>query len=396
MKINSTILAAAIGLASVSLVSAQQYVYITGSTAARGAVYNALVSGVGFDNAAGVVSASYGSSNPTNGSYMVFSNTVTSAGVTTPTIVKCHWSGSEAGVVDVSGAVNESFLTDSTIEGGNSTAGPTGTQLITNTVDLALADNALAYSKNSASSATQKGPIVVVPFVFVKNTTTLPDAGNIANITDNNFKVLAGGGDYISLFTGNTGDTNYVYLAGRDDNSGTRVNTLGDTGYGIAKNVNQIQLSGGQMSPAGYTDEGQSSGGTLAQSLNDTSSALDPIQTGIKGYNVYGFVAVAYLGLADDATAEGLAGGSTPPTPACTRLTYNGVAYSTAAVEDGTYAFWGNEYILHSATASAQAIPFWNALGNKTTGISAYTDNYEIPLANMHVTRSGPLNPPVY
>ena len=42
---------------------------------------------------------------------MIFSNTVS----TVPTIVKCAWSGSEAGIVDVSGSTAELFLQDGTL-----------------------------------------------------------------------------------------------------------------------------------------------------------------------------------------------------------------------------------------------------------------------------------------
>ena len=103
MKINSSIVAAALGLAFVSQVSAQtQYVYLTGSTAARDAVYNTLMAGAGFDNA-NVSFVGYGSSTAGNCSYMEFSNTVSG----TPTIVKADWSGSEAGITDVSGSTLE-------------------------------------------------------------------------------------------------------------------------------------------------------------------------------------------------------------------------------------------------------------------------------------------------
>ena len=197
----------------------------------------------------------------------------------------------------------------------------------------------------------------------------------------------------IVFFTGNTtNDTKYVYLAGRDDNSGTRVNVLDETGYGAGKSVNQIVLAGAtqamviQSGSVYYTDEGQASGGTLAKSLYDTTSATDQINGGT------GFIAVAYLGMADDATAEGSSYGQ------ATRLTYNGVAYSVAAVENGTYTIWGNEYILNKSGAASYVTALKSALDNSTSGIanSAYNDGYEIPKPAMHVSRSGPLTSPVF
>jgi hypothetical protein len=330
-----------------------------------------------------------------NASVLVFSNTVSG----TPTIVKVDWSGSEAGIIDVSGSGTESFLldpganSDVPFVGSTNTASVSSADEIAHTVDLAMADNAITYSKTPSSTASAALANVIVPFVFVKTTTTITDQGSFTNLTADGFKILASGGDKLGLFTGNTtNDTKYVYLAGRDDNSGTRVNVLDETGYGAGKSVNQIVLAGAtqamviQSGSVYYTDEGQASGGTLAKSLYDTTSATDQINGGT------GFIAVAYLGMADDATAEGSSYGQ------ATRLTYNGVAYSVAAVENGTYTIWGNEYILNKSGAASYVTALKSALDNSTSGIanSAYNDGYEIPKPAMHVSRSGPLTSPVF
>jgi hypothetical protein len=392
MKINSTILAAAIGLASVSLASATQYVYYTGSTAARDAIYNTLIAGKGFDAVPTFVG--FGSSTPGNCSYMEFSNTVSG----TPTIVKCEWSGSEAGIADVSGSGTEYFLLDPG-QGSVPTSGATATApatpnasyYTTHTVDMCQADNDVAYSKIPNTTATENSDSLVIPFVFVKAANELTDNASFVNLTSDNFKCLAQGGEEELQFTGLPADTNYwVYLAGRDDNSGTRVNCFGETGWGIKKSPLQIELSGltpnTMLDPLGngsyQTPEGQSSGGTLAKSLTDTTSTIDEVNTGTAG-----LIAVAYLGLSDDATAEG------SPYNAV-RLTYNGVAYTPANVESGLYAFWGNEYTDYRSGASSIAISFVDAI---IANVQSYTSSYEIPFSAMgSTTRSGPLNYPVH
>jgi hypothetical protein len=398
MKLNSSILAAALGLASVSLASATQYVYYTGSTAARDAIYNALIAGVGFDNA-NVSFVGAGNSSPGSCTYMCFSNTVS----TVPTIVKCLWSGSEAGIADVSGSGLEYFLLDpgtQSVPSFNGTTpvvfGTTGapstpntSYYFQNTVDIAQADNDVAYSKEPTTTAVEVFDNLAIPFVFVKSANSLPDNAAFTNITADNFKVLAQGGDALVQFTGNAADTTpFVYLAGRDDNSGTRVNCLGETGWGIKKAVSQIELVGNTsganamvpQSSGYYTDEGQSSGGTLAKSLTDTTTTPDLINGGT------GLIAVAYLGLSDAATAENT-------TYKAVQLTYDGVAYTAANVENGTYAFWGKEYTVKRQGVSSIGAHFAAAIA---AGVENYTAGFEIPYSAMNVDRSGPLGYPIY
>jgi hypothetical protein len=392
MKINSTLLAAALGLASVSLASATQYIYITGSTSGRGTFVNELAAGVGFDNPPTV--ASYGASTFIGATYFEFSNTISG----TPTIVKYTASGSEAGIADVSGAINEPFLADfgngtPAVVAGVNSGNPNATQLITNTVNIALADDALIYSKNPGSSAVQTGPIIAIPYVFAKSTTTIADQAAFTGITDDNFKVLASGGDYLGLFTGNPADqNNYVYLAGRDNNAGARVNVFDETGWGSGKIPNQIELAGGQLvnfgtalSPNYYTAQGQSSGGALAKSLTNTTATVDYISDPSGG--TVGLVAVAYLGLADDVTAEAAPYNAT-------RLTYDGVSYSISNVENGLYALWAYEYI-YSKAGSASYITTFEAAAATNIGNPTYNDGYEIPLGDLNVIRTGPLSPPI-
>jgi hypothetical protein len=389
MKKKSFLLACLIGAASISLSQATQYIYLTGSTAARATVYNTLIAGVGFD--ASPTFVGYGSGTPSGCTYMNFSNTV--SGISTE--VKCSWSGSEAGIADTAGTVSEAFLNDAGVGGvagsGANPATPAGAELVTNTVDLAMADNALAFSKTPGSTALQT-EVCTIPFVLVKNFNTVSDQSSLTNISVSGFQKLASGGEKLALYTGNSADTNtYVYLSGRDSFSGTRANVFGDTAYGIKHNPEQIEIdgtSGAMLDPNGdgsyETTEGFSSGGTLAKSLGvDTSAAVDQLNGG------NGFVVVAYLGLSDAITAEGLGN------PAV-QLTYNGVAESAAAVIEGRYELWGNEYVLEKSGASSQAQTLYTKLVS-ATGIPSKTDGVStISLSAMHATRTGPTTPPAH
>lgn len=408
MKLNSTIAAIILGLGTASVANAYNYIYITGSTAARAAVYNSLNSGVGFDgHTAPSIVITYGDANPANGGQMEFVGNI--GGVST--IVKCAWSGSEAGIADVSTSNTEQFLQDPGVNGvpsstANNSAKATGSLLTTgSTVNIAMADNSLTYSRNPGSTAVQTAsPVVIIPFVFVKNNTAANDAVTGANtlwtnITSDQFKAIAGVGVDVGLLEG-TAKTGYIaYLAGRDNLSGTRVNVFGDTGFGITKAPQQIELNPGTTTgqstttlllPPGntagnyYTALGQNSGGTLAKSLGDTSAANDLIAD--PSGNTAGFYVLSYLGLADDAVAEAA------PYNAI-RLTFNGVAYSAAAVENGSYALWGNEYIMYKAGSASNVTGLWSALAS---GLSSHTGSYEIPTTSMLVTRSGPTSSPSY
>ena len=393
MKINSTILAAALGLGSVSLASATQYVYYTGSTAARDAVYNTIINGSAVFDATPTF-VGYGSATAGNCSQMEFTGAIGG----NATIIKCAWSGSEAGILDVSGSGTESFLADPgqngvATSGANSASATSGQLSDVEVVDIAQADNAKSYSNTPGSGATEIPDELAIPFVFVKSQNTLADNSLFTDITSANSQNLAAGGELLAVYTGNPADVNnFVYLAGRDNNSGTRVNTFDITGWGSKHVCAQIEMgqvgstpANGQMiefgSPLAYQGNGgQSSGGTLAKSFGDTTSSVDQVNGGT------GFIAVAYLGLSDAATAEN-------STYNAVQLTYNGVPETVANVENGLYALWGNEYTEIRAGAPTIATTVANKI---VAHIQANTTGFEIPFSSMNVSRTGPTAVPTH
>jgi hypothetical protein len=372
----SLVLAGAMAIAS--LADAAQYVYLSGSTAARSIVYNTIINGATVFDAAPTVVVQGGKS-LSGANYMNFHGNVGG----NDTILKCHWSGSEAGIADLVGGT-ELFLTDTatTILDGTS---PDAT--VSSPVDLAMADNAKNYSRNPSVAATgAKVGIIAFKWVAEKGS-----AASLTGVTDQSIRAAFAGTAKLALFTGNPADTTRVFVTGRDSGSGTRVNAYGTCGFGIFSAPSQLQvnLDGSMVDQGGGVylgDYGYSSGGTVAAQMGydltqATSKDVAPLGDGASHFSV-----IAYLGAADANTAVANGG---------TALTYNGVPFSLGAIEEGQYNYWGNEYIYKKNNGlSTQAGTVFTKL---STGIPANADNNTlIGTSSMHCTRGGPTSDPVH
>jgi hypothetical protein len=393
MKINKAILCAALGLSVAGIAGADE-IYMTGSTAARAAVYATLMNPGSVFSAVPVFTG-FGAAGNGDG-YMAFSGTLVGGSGTT--IINCHWSGSEAGITDTATPTGnpETFMADSLISStttSDTSGNPGSTQ--SHNVDLAMADNAPtyspSYSKITNPALANQGIVGVVPFKWVRNPGVTPSGGvQFGNVTDSEIRQVLNGGTKLSVFTGNSADsTTWVYVAGRDNSSGTRVNAFGDSGFGASSTPGQIEINAdGTLNYSSirgvktYTqDWGQSSGGSLAAELEiSTASAADANKS------TTGYTAIGYLGVSDATTAT---------THGATLLTYNGVAFSDAAIEEGNYTFWGNEYVLQTAynygTQSTHVAAVYSSLTSSTTGVTSQADgNILIPLSAMHCSRTSP------
>lgn len=368
MKLRSlvTLSALTLGFAGMTQAATTNFVYFTGSTAFRGAIFDALATNT-FDAPGPSIVATkcsgVGSLDPHTAGQMVFSGNISAA----PFVVKCAWSGSEAGIGDLTAAVGaglESFV-------ATGTAGQTNTTTLatpdSHTVDLAMADTDQGVSLTQTPILTGDH-VGEIPFVFVKNaqtngtTLTTPPAEWLAlqNVTAAEMRVLLTGGSPLALLTGNPAHTNFVYVAGRDNQSGTFVNTMLDTEFGLVNDPSQIEIasSGGYasinppnlLSGPGKGVEGQNSGGTLSVSMTLCGSATntDPIAVG-NGLSTSGWYAIAYLGVPDALVCEGIQGPVVAPNGQAIQLTWEGNAESPANVENGTYSFFGNEWMYESA-----------------------------------------------
>lgn len=388
MKIDKVILAAALGLGLAGYSYADD-IYLTGSTAMRGNVFNTLSAANSvFSGTPQVTTWAPGTGS--GATYMDFVGTLKGGSGTTT--IHCDWSGSEAGLQNTAGRVEAVFSADAP-NGQQNASSPSTT--VNSGVDVSMADNAQAFSRTPSPVLTG-AKVGVITFKWVRNNGVWTGT----NITDAQIQQALGGYCPIGVVnTSTSGSTNndstsYVYVSGRDDLSGTRVNAFGLTGYGIFNPPNQIELDGsGNMVEVGGAgsgiyegDYGFSSGGTLAASLTgSTATSTDQINGGT------GFSVLAYLGYSDAATAIG---------DGCTELTYDGVAFSIPAIEEGNYNYWGNEYIYEAPSADWNSTQVGTLFSDMVSAIPNYcypnngASAAAISVGVMNCQRSGPLSPP--
>lgn len=407
MKINSKFCLALLAASVAASASADNVVYLTGSSAFRSTVYNALNSSAGT-NAGGVFDtgpdgvATFGGSSASGANYMLFHGTI--AG--TATFVDCVWSGSEAGIasacgvslqnqdrtganIPLSGSPATWLKADGTITYGPwSSSNPTAGQLEASShqADLSQADTSQAVSltpfvANTSTALKDYGKQGVVTFTWVKNvnSTPLTDWSTLSNITlPQVYNLLSKGYQPVAYFTGNVSQTNTtVYLVGRNKGSGTRANTLVDHSYGpTTKTVQQFSIGGG-VQPGDMTtglnlqyenNNGYESGGGVAAALGiDGSCQQQDIFTG-KPY----WVAVGYLGCGD-AVKSGL-------TVANNWLTLDGVLESNGAIIEGQYYFWGYEHLFGRSNISG----YQDQVGNLVQKAVTYNLNATAPVLTAH------------
>jgi hypothetical protein len=372
MKLKEIILASAFMLGAVSLCEAGT-IYLTGSTAMRSSIFTTIRT-AGSVFTAVPTTTTYEGSSASGANYMVFSGTLVGGSGTT--VIKCHWSGSEGGIRDVASSASELFVDDSIVDGANHTTSPGTT--ISHNVDLAMADNSQAFSRTKVPALTTGTNVAVITFTWVRN----PGLWTGTNITDAMIRKALQGACKRAVFSGNVSDTNdFVYVSGRDNQSGTRVNQFGESGFGIFSFPNQIEMdSSGNMldlDPPNGTyagDFGFSSGGTLAGTLGANTTAKPDLFNSGSGYSV-----IAFLSRGDANTA--IANGAI-------ELTANGVAQNSANVKEGTYMYWGNEYIYQRNGVSSEAQSVYNrmviSIPTDVNGLTA------IKLSDMHCVRNGP------
>jgi hypothetical protein len=386
MKMNKALMAGALSLGVANLSNAGT-VYMTGSTAFRGSVYATLIApGAVFTAAPTATYYDGNGTSPSSANYMVFSGTLVGGSGTT--VVSCHWSGSESGIKDVVlGAANpEDFIDPSLYDGADhGTNKPSLT--VSHAADLAMADNAQSFSRTKSPVLNIGAKVGIIPFIFVRN----PGLWTGNNITSAQFRQALGGFCKRAVFSGNPADVNdYVYVSGRDNLSGTRVNCYGVTLAGIFYVPNQIEIdtSGNMLDldPPNGTyagDYGFSSGGTLAKTMGANTTSSPDLWNGGSGFSV-----VAYMGTGDAPTA--LSRGAV-------QLTFEGIAESPAAIKEGTYTYWGNEYIYQANGAGSEPQAVYGRLANTATGINNNLDGVTgIKLTDMHCTRTGPTSDPTH
>ncbi len=405
MKTLRNLLAITIALTMVGTLSAQTHIYITGSTAFRSGAVTALNTFLGktpdaWDGLSSGVTSS------TNANAQIW-NTGTY-------IVKASWSGSSGGIQTVAGAphFNVRFLADIGTGGvvaGSGNTDPRGASSTNaephvpdmNFMDTFQGGSAFNGTVNGVAYAVETAPIVgVVTFRWTAST-GFPATNMTPQLAQ--YLYLNVGVAPLSMWTGLTADaTKVVYAGGRDPDSGTRATAYAESGIGIFNVVQQwqpINISAGVIGdiklydpqivngisfPQG--DGGESSGSSLRAFLTNTLSA-----TAAGEYNGAGTgYLITYLGVSD---SNGVISGQVAPNGNAVGLTWNGVAFSQTAVEQGQYTFWGYEHLgyvgnLDGNNTSGGKLFFANQVAAGLLAESDATISPNVKYGNMAVSRA--------
>jgi hypothetical protein len=360
MKAPKILMAGLLAFSIAGVSNAQTVIHVTGSTAFRGAVHQAIQDVL---DPSTTTIAYVGSSLPGAGEAIftghLYSSNQTITG--NQVIIKTYWSGSVGGIQAVTTQLplSSAWLTNTT----PATAAP-GTPISSGSAifdpatppDVCMSDVYQASTPFAYPIENQlvEKTVAIVPFKWMRNTGS---PSTWQNITPQLAIALYGGSGKLplALFTGLSSDegTN-VYALGRNADSGTRLTAFAESGVGVFSSVQQyyplnngniikstgLAVTGQELVPQdtvnGITypagNSGYASGGQLDDALGASGSAT---ASGVNGFYA------GYLGLSDAYTAETLG---------ASELNYNGVPYSTNAVQEGHYTFWSYEHLDYTST----------------------------------------------
>ena len=386
MKTSNLISAALLALGIAAQASAQQIVYLTGSTAFRSTVYAALSDENGT-NAGGVFDTNsvtwttWGNASASGAPYMVFKGTISGS----PVYIDCAWSGSEAGIasacntslgnfdrngnnIALAGSPEEWLsITNLTFAGGpngnivSTNPGPNDLEGSTHGADLSQSDTSQAISwtpfvANTQTALKDYGVEAIVTFTLSRNANPFPsnEWKDVSNVTLPQLNVLlANGWEPAGFFSGNPTDDDFtVYLVGRNLGSGTRMNMLGDSQYGAHKVVKQYSIGFGIEAPqnthvdslvlTNEGDNGYESGGDVAKALGiiNTNNGTGSCQQADPFHGGNGWFALGYVAPSDALNTANFGGA-----PTNNWVTVDGVLSSDGAIENGSWWLWGHEHL---------------------------------------------------
>jgi hypothetical protein len=267
---------------------------------------------------------------------------------------------------------------------------PVGSYSSISTLATACASGAIVDSGSSGNAGNAGGTfgfVGIVPFevcIGAIADTTVTSA--VSNISQQALNGLIGTG-YVpqSYLTGGSGtkDTgNYFYWTGRNEDSGTRILYLQEPQFGAANSPVQLQITGNPVTSAqkypvtalntepnivwntaGHS--GYASGGNVQTALDQTenSSAITFGANGGKASeNSLASYFISSLGLTDAlATISG--GGKA--------LSYSGVPFSVAAVENGQYTLWSYEHCYRLSGLTGTKLTTINGIADKVYNADA-------------------------
>ncbi len=383
-----TLLVGAAGVALLSVANAQTVIHIAGANGDRvatvTAVKNLLTGTLTYAGIAATDTAS---------NYSTFTGGSFNG---TPVTIKLAFLGATGGIKAVAGSETIRFLPDGAT--GNANTNPL------------TATNSSQYEEAVPDFTTSTNFQTTSPYIDTYNGHFYTELADIVtgvlplnfvgskNFPTDNITTAAAQALYLrgliplGFLTGSAGDGNKtIFALGRNLEAGQRYGVLAEIGLGVNAVVKQYQptiASGVATSqtlwPVETTDSGinsqfqgnggYNSGATLVAGLVAT---LGPTAYHVGNPNASIGYYVGYLTPSDAATA--VAGGAVV-------LKYNGITYSTPAIQEGQYTPWIYTHVLYDPELSGISRDLADAIAAnvKTTAITAAQG---ILLSTMHVKR---------
>ena len=416
-------LISAVALSTISTLSAQTDVNVTGSTAYRANFYRAVqaILSPGYTVAynGGTAGAGNGTQSALEGSnFAIFNGNLASNGHAVR--IKTSFTGSEAGIQAVGKQTAIAFYPDSQTTGALADSAGAGTPVNTETAQVDMADTQQAASNFSGRykgftypSLTENAnsPLGVVPFKFYGT-----NGCTVGNVTAQQVRALYTGGGHLplSFFTGNTGDSGVtVNATGRNPDSGTRVTLMAESGVGsrAVVNANQAPFANNtddtnvanvittanqpvdhfNLYPAGTVntiavsagDNGYDSGGKLAAALNASSLPANTQFIGYASTNDGDGQLTSRSGHAGNGTVELAYNGQTlgfQGNPNTSSYDYN----TNTNLTYGRYTYWGYEHMYMGSGATGDILNAANDVAGNLKSTNAI-----VLLTSMHAARGG-------
>lgn len=300
-----------------------------------------------------------------------------------------HWSGSEAGIQTIDAPTNNpatmpflpvtaSGLVNPVNVSGYPVNASAEIAVANTSVGVSLFHGSPGADGRNYSTPLHDYQVAVGGIALVAS----PNWNGLTNITSDQARSLFAAGSLpAAVISGQNADTNNaVFAVGRNIDAGNRVSTLALLGLGTKGTVVQylvassnniyqapIATNDGYVNPS-IGNDGYPSQGTLlsaVQTVLATSTTLDSSATVYS--NAVASVPTpgsSYLiGYLDAKKALGATG--------ITTLRYNGVAPSTAGIENGTYTLWNYVHLMQSRNyTNATASTIVSTLKTYITGLS--------------------------
>ena len=363
MNIHKSIFLSVLAALSLGSVSAS-VTYVTGATSFQSTTDTALHT-FALNNFGDLVATDSGTFGKETNEVFSWGTNANSA----TNLIIVHWSGSESAIQSIASPTNNPdtlpfYPTNVPTQASYSVAlnNPVSTNGLpgypnNKPAQWALYDNYqtaslfYAYGAGNGKYYTAIGNDTIVAaqgFLFIGNTNWPVSHGT--NITSDNVRSLyVNGAISLALITGNTNDQiNSVFALGRNIDGGTRVQSFAITGIGSKSVVTQYSVAASNNI---YPYPVETIDGISSRYPGNSGYGSDGLERA-----VFTNVLASGAGIDSSGNWSGYAGGSNylvgytsikngTGSPGAVLLSYNGVAGTTANIENGNYALWGYTHL---------------------------------------------------